>query len=205
VPVSLDVRDLLVASWELEEEQARKLLSGLVPAAVDGRHLVSIVSLGRVRGRVGKLPLPPFSQINVRGYALHQGAPAVVFLRSWVTAPGVVVALAGVPVGIARIRAARGRLEAPGVGVRIHYEPGRRVEAGPLGRHELGLFHRGSWRSFAVRRGPADWQAAEPEGEIRADPLLSLGLEPRSQPSLLYAHAATFEILERPRRVDSSR
>jgi hypothetical protein len=199
VPVSLDVSDLLIASWEIGEQEARKLTSGLEPARVEGRYLVSIAGLGRVRARAGSIPLAPFRQLNLRTYALLGEEPAVLFLRSWVTAPGLIVALAG-PVGTARIRSAPGRLDAPGVGIRFHYELGGPVDAGPLGRLELGLHRRGRLRAFTVRRGPADWREAEPI-EVRADPLVSLGLDLSSEPSLLYASSLTLEIDARPRPV----
>jgi uncharacterized protein DUF2071 len=202
VGVSLDVTDLLIASWEIGEEDARKLVSGLEPARIEGRYLVSVVGLGRVRARAAGIPLAPFSQINLRTYALLGGESAVLFLRSWVTFPGIAVAVAGGPVGTARIRSRPGLLEAPGVGIRIHYELGPPADSGPLGRHELGLHRRGRLRAFTVRRGPADWREAEPL-EARADPLLSLGLEPGRPPTLLYAPGMTFAIDERPRRVDS--
>lgn len=198
--VLLDVADVLVASWEIGEEDARNLASGLEPARIDGRYLVSIVGLGRVRARAGRLPLAAFSQINLRTYALLAGEPAVLFLRSWVTAPGLVAALAGAPIGTARIRSSPGRLEAPGVGIRLRYELGELVEGGPLGRHELGLYRRRGLRSFTVRRGLADWREARPV-EARADPLLSLGLDPHQAPSLLYAPSASFELGSRARRV----
>lgn len=198
--VSLDVADVLVVSWEIGEEEARKLAAGLEPSPVEGRYLVSVVGLGHVRGRVGRVPLVPFSQLNLRTYTLLGEQTAVLFLRSWVTSPGLVAALAGAPVGAARIRSVPGLLDAPGVGVRIRYELGGSVESGPLGRHELGLIRRGRLRAFTVRRGPADWREAKPT-EVRAEPLLSLGLEPASAPTLLYAPSARFEIHSRPRRV----
>ena len=78
--VLLDVRDLLVASWEISEEDARKLSSGLEPGRVDDRYLVSVVGLGRVHARVGRVPLAPFSQINVRTYALFENEPGVLVI-----------------------------------------------------------------------------------------------------------------------------
>jgi Uncharacterized conserved protein (COG2071) len=200
VAVSLDVRDLLVVSWEIAEDDARKLASGLEPNRIDGRHLVSLVGLGRVHARVGSVRLAPFSQINVRTYALLEGQPGVLFLRSWVTPPGLVSGLAGAPVAVARIRSRTGLLEARGLGVRIAYELGEPIDSGPLGRQELGLHRRRGLRAFSVRRGPADWQEARAT-EVRADPLLSLGLDRVSPPSLLYTPAATLEIRARPRRV----
>lgn len=202
--VFLDVADLLIVSWELSEEEARKLTSGLEPARIEGRFLVSIVGLGRVHARAGRAPLLPFSQINLRTYAVHEGQSAVLFLHSWVTAPGIVVALAGGPVGMARIRSSPGRLDAPGVGIHIRYELGEPVESGPLGQHERGLHRRGRLRAFTVKRGPADWRRAE-EIEARADPLLSLGLAPSAPPSLLYTAATTLEVAGRPRRISLER
>ena len=202
--VVLDVSDLLVASWEIDEEDARKLTSGLEPARVEGRFLVSIVGLGRVHARAGHIPLPAFSQINLRTYALLDGQVAVLFLHSWVTAWGIVVAFAGGPVGTARIRSETGRLDAPGVGMHLRYSVGEPVDSGPLGRLELGLHRRGRLRAFTVRRGPAEWLAAEPT-EVRADPLLSLGLDPTARPGLLYAPKATLRIDARPRPVGAAR
>ena len=202
--VVLDVSDLLIASWEIGAEAARKLTSGLEPARVEGRYLVSIVGLGRVRARAGRIPLPAFSQINLRTYALLDGQPAVLFLHSWVTVPGIVVAFAGGPVGTARIRSETGRLDAPGVGIHMTYSLGEPIETGLLGRIKLGLHRRGRLRAFAVSRGRADWLAAEPL-EVRADPLLSLGLDPTARPSLLYAPKATLRIDARPRPVGAAR
>jgi len=201
VAVVLDVRDLLVASWEISEDDARSLSSGLEPARVDGRYLVSVVGLGRVHARAGGVRLTPFSQINVRTYALLENDPGVLFLRSWATAPGLVSVLAGAPVGVARIRSRPGLLEARGLGVRIAYELGEPTDSGPLGRHELGLHRRRGLRAFSVRRGPADWRAARAT-EARADPLLSLGLDASAPPRLLFTPAATLEIRARPRRVN---
>ena len=198
--VFLDVADLLIASWEIGEEDAGKLTSGLEPAPIEGRYLLSIVGLGRVRARAGRVPLVPFTQINLRTYALLDESPAVLFLRSWVTPPGMVVALTGGPVSSARIKSEPGLLEAKGVGIRIRYELGRPVETGPLGRHELGLHRRGRLRAFTVKRGPAEWREASPV-EVRADPLLSLGLEPATQPTLLYTPSTMLEVAARPRRV----
>ena len=198
--VLLDVADLLIASWEIGEQAARKLTSGLEPARIDGRYLVSIVGLGRVRARAGRVPLAPFTQINLRTYALLEET-AVLFLRSWVTPPGMVVALTGGPVSSARIRSAPGLLAAPGVGIRIPYQVGDPVEGGPLGRHELGLHRRGRLRAFSVKRGPSEWREAAPL-EARADPLLSLGLEPTARPTLLYTPSTTLEVAGRPRRVN---
>jgi Uncharacterized conserved protein (COG2071) len=200
VTVSLEVADVLVVSWEIGEEDAQKLTAGLEACPVDGRYLVSVVGLGRVHSRAGRVPLASFSQLNLRTYVLLGEETAVLFLRSWVTVPGLAAALAGAPVAAARIRSAPGRLDAPGIGVRVRYALGPSVESGPLGRHEHGLFRRGVLRSFTVRRGPADWHVAE-AAEVRAEPLLSLGLEPAGAPTLLYAPSARFELHARARRV----
>ena len=75
------VRDLVLASWETDDDRvARVLPAGLEPAVVDGRHLVTVAALRWAGGRIGVMPAPRFSQVNVRVYARHRGETAVVFL-----------------------------------------------------------------------------------------------------------------------------
>ena len=62
--------------------------NGLEPALVDGRHLVSIVGLRFGGGRLGRLPVPRFTQLNVRTYVEWEGRTAVFFLRSYATRRG---------------------------------------------------------------------------------------------------------------------
>jgi Uncharacterized conserved protein (COG2071) len=194
VLLSLAVRDLLIASWEADRDAvARVLPPGLEPAEIDGKHLVSIVAYRVDNGRVGRLPVPRFSQLNVRVYTRHRGEPAVFFVSARVTPFGLGGALFGAPYRPARLRFRRGRADAPGLGVSIRY-----LTAGPghpraLGGHELGIFEAAGLRSFRIRRGEALWEDAVPAEPARADLLLALGFELREEPALLYAERASFE------------
>jgi len=196
------VRDLVLASWETDAEQvARTLPPGLEPAPVDGRHLVTIAALRWDGGRLGRLPLPHFSQLNVRVYVRHEGEAAVFFLVMRVTPAGMGGALFGIPVRPARLRVRRGVVDAPGLGVNLAYEP--RVPAAPseLTSHELGLFEAAGPRGFRVRRGEAVWERAEPTGPFSVEPLRALGFDVSAPPSLLYAERASFETELPPQRV----
>jgi uncharacterized protein YqjF (DUF2071 family) len=203
VRLSLRVRDLLLASWEADPERiARTLPRGLEPAPVDGRHLVTIAALRYVGGRLGSLPVPPFSQLNVRAYVRHEGEPAVFFLMSRVTPAGMGGALLGAPYRPARLRFRPGTASAPGLGVTVAYRPAGPAGASPLTAHEVGLYEAAGLRAFRIRRGPAEWRLADPVGPVRADPLLALGFDVSARPELLYAERASFEAELPPRRVE---
>ena len=74
VSVSLRVADLLIATWAVPRESvARVLPAGLEPVEVDGRHVVSLVALRYTGGRLGRLPVLPFAQLNVRVYTAWAG------------------------------------------------------------------------------------------------------------------------------------
>jgi Uncharacterized conserved protein (COG2071) len=196
------VRDLVLASWETDAERvARTLPAGLEPATVDGRHLVTIAALRWAGGRLGVLPVPHFSQVNIRVYARYRGEPAVVFLALRVTPLGMGGALFGFPVRPVRARVREGLAEAKGLGLALRYE--RRGPAGPgeLGSHELGLFEAAGLRELRVRRGEASWERAEPVGPVRADPLLVLGFSVDDTPEVLYSARASFEVELPPQRV----
>jgi uncharacterized protein YqjF (DUF2071 family) len=202
VLLTLRVRDLLLASWDADPERiARALPPGLAPAPVDGRYLVTVAALRYTSGRLGRVPLVPFSQLNVRAYVEHEEEPAVVFLLARVTLPGMAAALLGAPYRPARLRVDRGRAEAPGLGVSIAYEPCGPHDPSPLAAHELGLYEAAGLRAFRIRRGPAIWQRADPLGSTRADPLVALGFDVTAPPSLLYAESAAFEADVPPRRI----
>lgn len=195
------VRDLLLASWEADAEEVRALLPpALVPAQVDGRHLVTIAALRWTRGRLAGLPVLPFSQLNVRVYARHGDETGVFFAALRVTPPGLGGALFGFPVRPARLRVRPQRVEAPGLGVRIAFERSGPAEPSELGHHELGLFEAAGTRAFRIRRGEIDWERAEPTEPARADPLLALGFGLERPPTLLYAERASFEVELPPRR-----
>jgi uncharacterized protein YqjF (DUF2071 family) len=202
VLLSLNVRDLVLASWEIEPEQvAQALPGGLVPTEVDGRHLVSLAAFRCAGGRLGLLPVPRFSQLNVRAYAEHEGEAAVVFLGTRVTWPGMGGAVFGAPYRPARIRVWPGGVDAPGLGVQLAYEPRGSVEAGPLAEHVVGLFEAAGLRVVRIRRGVAVWQQADVVGTLRADPLAALGFDVRGVPELLYAACAAFEAQLPPKRI----
>jgi hypothetical protein len=189
------VRDLVLASWETDAEHvARVLPAGLEPATVDGRHLVTIAALRWDGGRLGRLPVPHITQVNVRAYARHRGETAVVFLALRVSLLGMGGALLGFPVRPTRARVREGIVAARGFGVELRYE--RRGTAAPseLGTHELGLFEAAGLRELRIRRGETSWERAEPVGPVRADPLQALGFAVADPPELLYAAHASFEV-----------
>ena len=199
----LEIRDLLLASWEIDQESVgRALPPKLVPAEVDGRFLVTAVCM-RVRGgRLGRLPVPPFSQLNVRTYCTWDGEPAVFFVRAHVTPLGMGGALLGAPYRPSLLRLQKGFARAPGLGFSLRYELGGEAEPGPLGRHELGIFEAAGLRGFRVQRGPASWQAGEPSGAVVSDLLLALGFDVRGAPELLYAPETSFETDMPARRLE---
>jgi Uncharacterized conserved protein (COG2071) len=195
-------RDLVLASWETDPELvARTLPAGLEPAPVDGRHLVTLAALRWEGGSLGALPIPRFSQVNVRVYARHGQETAVVFLALRVTTFGMGGAFLGFPVRPTRARVREGEVEAKGFGVSLRYE--RRGAAGPseLGAHELGMFEAAGVRAFRIRRGEVTWEHGAAVGEVRADPLVALGFPVEGPPEIRYAARTCFEVELPPRRL----
>jgi hypothetical protein len=182
VQATLRVRDLVIASWETSRESVRNVLpAGLEPTEVDGRLLVSIVAFHVQGGRLGRLPILPFAQLNVRTYVNWRKEPAVFFVGTRVTTGGVPGRALGAPYRQARLRVREGSVRADGLGVSLQFRVAGPADPGPLGRHELGLF-----------------EAMEP---ARGDFLVALGFEPRGEPELLYAAQASFETEVPPERV----
>jgi uncharacterized protein DUF2071 len=203
VRLHLDLRHLLLASWPVDPLAAVQALPpGVEPAEVDGESIVSLVTFRCVGGRVGLLPVLPFSQLNVRLYVEHKAEPAVFFLRSLVTAAGLGGFLLGAPYKLAWVRVRPGDVSAPGLGVRLRYRIGH-AEATPglLGRHELGIFEERGLRAFRVQRGPAEWRHAELLEAPRLDLLAALGLDVAGDPSLVYAAEASFDTEVPPKRL----
>ena len=195
-------RDLVLASWEADAKHvARVLPAGLEPGTVDGRHLVTIAGLRWDGGRLGGVPVPHFSQVNVRVYARHRGETAVVFLALRVSLLGMGGALLGFPVRPSRARVREGIVAAKGFGVELRYERRGPAEPSELGLHELGLFEAAGLRELRIRRGEASWEHAEPVEPVRADPLQALGFSLADPPELLYAAHASFEVELPARRV----
>ena len=202
--LSLRVRDLVLASWETDPDRvARTLPPGLRPAPVDGRHLVTVAALRHAGGRLGRLPVPPFSQLNVRTYVEHEGETAVFFLMTRVTLPGMGGAVLGAPFRPARMRVRPRELDAPGLGVSLRYEPVGPPRPSELTGHLVGLYEAAGVRVFRIGRAPAEWQRALPTGPHQADPLTALGFDVSASPELLYAKNAAFEAELPPRRVRS--
>jgi hypothetical protein len=192
----------MVASWETSRENVRNVLpDGLEPTEVDGRLLVSLVAF-RVRGgSIGRLPILPFTQLNVRTYLTWREEPAVFFVGTRVTAGGLPGRVLGVPYRQARLRVDGGSVRAAGLGVSLRFRVAGPADPGPFGRHELGLFEQDGLRAFRIQRGEAEWRRAEAVEPARADFLVALGLEPRGEPELLYSEHASFEAKVPPRRV----
>jgi uncharacterized protein YqjF (DUF2071 family) len=187
-------RDLVLASWETDADSvARALPGGLEPATVDGRHLVTIAALRWAGGRLGIVPVPRFSQVNVRLYARQGDETAVVFVAIRVTLLGMGGALLGMPVRLARARVREGIVEAGGLGVSLRYERRGPAEPGELGSHTLGLYEAAGLRSFRIRRGEAAWERAEAIAPVRAEPLLALGFPVEGPPDIRYAARTSFE------------
>jgi hypothetical protein len=203
VRIRLNVENLLLASWETGAEQVRSVTPpGAEPAAVDGRYLVSLVSFRVRSGKLGALPVVPFSQLNVRTYVSWKGEPAVLFLASRVTAPGLAGLVLGAPYKGARLRVREGQVLARGLGLSLRYRVSGAGDPGELGRHELGIFESGGLKAIRIERGQAEWYSANLVEPARADMLLAFGFFPRDQPSLVYAPSAGFETVVPPRRLE---
>jgi Uncharacterized conserved protein (COG2071) len=194
VRIRLDVQNLLIASWETDRDAvARVAPPGAEPVEVDGRYLVSVVSFHVRRGRVGRAPVLPFSQLNVRTYVTWKDEPAVLFLASRVTLAGLPGLLFGAPYRSARLKARPGHLRAPGLGVEIRYHPGGAADPGELGRHELGIYESGGLRAIRIERGPAEWHSAELAAPTTAHLLLGFGFASSGEPELVYTPETSFQ------------
>ncbi len=203
--LSLKVAELVLASWKTDRESvARAVHPDLEPATVGGRYLVSLAALRVGGGRLGRLPVAPFAQLNVRTYVAFGGVPAVFFLRSYVSLAGLGGALFGAPFRAARIRLGPGRVQTPGAGVSLAYRAGGREYPGELGAHETALYEAAGLRSFTVRRGPVEWYRAQPAGATRADVLPALGFDVTGDPEIFYGRGASFELDVPPRLVAAS-
>lgn len=168
---------------------------------MDGRHLVTLAALRWDGGRLGVLPIPRFSQVNVRVYGRLGDATAVVFLALRVTTFGMGGALLGFPVRLARARVREGLVDAPGFGVSLRYERRGPAEPSELGAHELGIFEAAGVRAFRVRRGEATWERGEAAGPVRPDPLLALGFPVEGPPEIRYVARTSFEVDLPPRKL----
>ena len=192
--IRLDVENLLLATWETSRESVERVAPpGTEPVEVGGRHAVSVVSFRVRQGRVGRLPVLPFSQLNIRTYVAWKDEPAVLFLASRVTAAGLPGLLLGAPYRSARLQVRPGQVRAPGLGVDIRYEAGGPAEPGELGRHELGILEWGALKAIRIQRGPAEWLSASLTAPATAHVLLGFGFDARGEPELVYTPRTSFE------------
>jgi uncharacterized protein YqjF (DUF2071 family) len=202
--LALVLRDLVLASWETDEASlARALPAGVHPATVDGVYLVSLVALRAEAARLGRLPVPRFSQLEVATYVERDG-PAVFFLAGRVTLPAAPAVLFGLPYRPARLHVRDGRADAAGVGVSLRYRRGGPAGPAPLEFSDVGLVEAGGLRAFRVRSSEIPWEGAALTEPPRHDVLLALGFRLAGAPSLVYAERFDFAIEVPPRRVSSS-
>jgi Uncharacterized conserved protein (COG2071) len=191
VRASLQVRDLLIASWETDRESVENVVPAeLELAPVDERVLVSLVALRVEGGRIGRLPVLPYAQLNVRTPVTWNDEPAVYFIAARVTAGGLPGALLGAPVRYARLQVTLGAVRAPGRGVSLHYRVGLPAASGPP--EELGLFENDGLRELRVERSPTAWRRAELVEPAQVDFLFALGFHPHGEPELAYAPQSSF-------------
>jgi hypothetical protein len=204
--LTLDVRDLIIATWPVEGDVVAGVLPpGIDPAEIDGAHRLSIVALRYTGGRLGRVPVPRFSQLNVRTYVEWEGGPAVFFLATRVSAQGLGGVALGAPYRYAVLRFRPGSVRAPGLGVSLSYRAVGGTDPGPLGHHELGLFEHDGLRAVRIVRGGADWQAAELTEEPRTDILVAYGFSGLGPPDLVYAPRTSFEVDVPPEKISSTR
>jgi hypothetical protein len=203
VQASFRARDLLLASWETDAAAVRRSLPPRIePADVDGRFLVSLVAFRVEHARVGRVAALPYTQVNVRTYVRWEDEAAVFFLAARVSAFGLPGVLLGAPFRHARLRVRGGLVRASGLGISLSYGVGGRDDAGPLGRHELGLFESDGLRAFRVRRGEASWHRADLTEPARAEFLVALGFELADEPELLFTERTSFEAEVPPRPLE---
>ena len=203
--LSLAVRDLLHASWEVDRESvARALPPGLEPAEVDGAHLVSLFALRAQGSRLERLPVPRFSQLKVGAHVTYRGERAVFFLLGHVTPVGLGAAAFGLLYKPARLRVRKGLVEAPGLGVSLRYGEGSPADPGELERAELGLMEGAGLRAFRIRRTSVGWTAAKAVDHPRVDLLLALGFDVGPPAFAFYSGSSLLEIELPPRRVSNS-
>ena len=202
------IRDLVIVSWATEPEEIDRVLpNGLEPAEIDGQHLISISGIRYTSGRAGRVPVPVpgFSQLNVRVYTTWEDEPAVLFLDFRVSPLGSGAKFLGLPVRTSRVRVRPGLAEAPGLGFRARYKSITAVEPGSLSRHELGLLPMGTeLLGFRVRRGHTEWYEALATEPVQADPLLAMGFEVGEPHSLICASDTMFELELRPKQLRRS-
>jgi hypothetical protein len=179
------IRDLLLATWELEPERiAAQLPEGFRPITAGGRALLSVACFRNRFARLGVLPVPPYDEIDLRTFVVdREGSSAVFVFRFFVPAIGLAAAPFGVPVEVERIRVSPGRVSAPGLGVSAEYTPG---EPSELGEREAALSTHPSaywWKRGRLRRMTGGyhgltWRHAELADGASFGPAAPFGVDP---------------------------
>lgn len=191
------MRDLLLATWEVEPARVRaRLPAGFEPIVAGGAALVSVACFRNGIARLGPLPVPPYAEVDVRTFVVDPGgAPAVFVFAFFVPAVGFAAAPFGVPVRVARIRVARGSVSARGLGLSARYEVGGAAELGEraaaLGPREAAYWWKGGrLRRLAGGSHGAVWHEAEAAEDSRFGPAAQVGLDPRRPDFMVAAERA---------------
>lgn len=191
------IRDLFLATWEAETEKvAARLPTGIAPIAVGGRALVSVACFRNRFARLGVLPVPPYTEVDLRTFVTdREGSSAVFVFDFFVPAVGLAAAPFGVPVQVARIRVAKGRVSAPKVGVSARYAIGGAAELGDraaaLSTHPSAYWlKKDRLRRMVGGYHGVTWREAEVDGDSRFGPAARLGLDPDRPDFALYADRA---------------
>lgn len=202
------LRDLTMATWDVGLGQVKRAVpAAFEPLAVDGRGLVSIVGFCARNVKVGALPGPPYSGVNLRTYVRdREGVPAIFILQSRVTPLGMGALLLGLPVRATMIAARPGSLVARGMGVSFRYEISSEATALPPLDPPIGALELAYWKAAGIRRlrtahAPIEWRGATATEASTLDPVLAHGFDAKQPPWLHYAKQAEFELMLPPRRI----
>lgn len=202
------LHDVTMATWDVGLEQIdRTLPVGFEPLAVEERGLVSLVGFCARDVRLGRLPAPHYTGVNLRTYVRDRdGQPAIFILQSRVTLPGMGAILLGLPVRATMIKARPGLLQALGMGVSFTYEIGDEGAALPPLDPPIGELELAYWRAAGVRRlvtkhEPVGWRGATATEDALLDPVLAHGFDVKQPPWLHYAERVAFELALPPRKI----
>ena len=197
-----------MATWQTGLGQVKRSLpAGFEPLALDGQGLVSVVGFCAREVKLGVVPAPPYSGINLRTYVRDRdGTPAIFILQSRVTPPGMGALLLGLPVRATAITARAGSLVARGMGISFRYELGRAdAELPPLepaiGELEVAYWKAAGIRRLSTRHAPVSWRGATPTEPSTLDPVLAHGFDVQQPRWLHYAERVEFELTLPPQKI----
>ena len=205
---SQSLRHLTMATWEAELEQIdRALPPGFDPLDAGGCGLVSLVGFRARDVRLGGLPAPPYTGVNLRAYVRdREGEPAIFILQSRVTPTGMGAILLGLPVRTTMISAEAGALAAPGMGVAFAYDTSEsEAELPPLdppiGELEVVYWRAAGIRRLETRHAPVVWLSATRTAASMLDPVLAHGFDVKEPRWIHYAERVDFELELPPRKI----